>query len=139
MLVAVLVCNLQGVRFSLINRNKMKIKYRKGVVSDCGLYYSHNGAKYWYTPSQHDYIVISFHSIMRRFDVYNRFRAYIASVNHLKGLKGMLAQAENLLIINPNHYYRLNIIITIRNYEENIVEQEKKINNYSKIFRVLYS
>lgn len=117
----------------------MKIKYRKGVVSECGLYYIHNGTKYWYTPSQHDYIVITLHSIMRRFHIYNEFRAYKGSVDHFKGTKGMLATTEKLLIINPNHHYRFNIETTIRQYEESIKEQQIKLNNYSKIFRLLYN
>jgi len=117
----------------------MKIKYKKGVVSDCGLYYIHNGTNYWYTPDQHDYIVITFHSIMRRFNIYNEFRAYMGSVDHLKGTKGMLAQTEKLLIINPKHHYILNIETTIRQYKEQIIEQQKKINNYRKIFRLLYN
>ena len=117
----------------------MKIKYRKGVVSDCGLYYIHNGTKYWYTPNQHDYIVITLHSILSRFDVYNKFRAYKGVVDHFKGTKGMMAQAKKLLIINPNHYYRHNIETTITQYEQSIIEQQKKIDGYSKVFRLLYN
>jgi len=117
----------------------MKIKYRKGVVSDCGLYYIHKDSKYWYTPNQHDYIVITFHSIMRKFDFYNEFRAYMGSVDHLKNTKGMMEQAKKLLVVNPNHYYRNNIEDTIKNYEKNIKEQHNKINNYSKIFRLFYN
>jgi len=117
----------------------MKIKYRKGVVSDCGLYLHAKGEKYWYTPSQHDYITITFHTIMRRFNIYNKFRAYMVSVDHFKGTKGMLAQAEKLLVINKKHHYRFNIETTISNYKKNITEQQKNINNYSKIFRLLYN
>ena len=115
----------------------MKIKYRKGVVSDCGLFSKRNNTKYWYTPSQHDYITITFHTIMRRFNIYNKFRAYIVSVDHLTETKGMLAQAEKLLVINKKHHYRFNIETTISQYEKNIIEQQKKIDNYSKIFRLL--
>ena len=117
----------------------MKIKYRKGVVSDCGLYYIRNSTKHWYTPKQHDYIVITWHTIMRRSDIYNKFIAYMAIVDHFKGTKGMLTQTKKLLIINPNHHYRSNIETTITQYEANIIEQQKKINNYSKIFRLLYN
>lgn len=117
----------------------MRIKYRKGVVSDCGLYYLHNGAKYWHTPSQHDYIVVTFHSIMSIFDIYNKFRAYKGSVDHFKETKGMMEQAKKLLVVNPEHYYRVNIENTIRQYEENIISQQKKINNYSRIFWLLYN
>ena len=89
-------------------------------------------------PSQ-DYIVITVHSIMRRFDIYNKFRAYMGSVDHLKGTKGMMEQAKKLLVVNPNHHYRHNIESTIRQYKEQIIEQQKKINNYRKIFRLLYN
>jgi hypothetical protein len=57
----------------------MKIKYKKGTVSNCKLYYVHNGDKYWYTPRQHDYIEITLHSIIKRFNIYNEFRAYISA------------------------------------------------------------
>ena len=117
----------------------MKIKYRKGVVSDCGLFSKRNNTKYWYTPSQHDYIIITFHTIMRRFDIYNKFRAYMESVYHFKGSKGMMAQSRKLLVTNPKHHYRFNIETTISQYEKNIIEQQKKIDNYSKIFRLLYN
>jgi len=117
----------------------MKIKYRKGIVSDCGLYYHYKNNIMWrHEPSQ-DYIVITVHSIMRRFDIYNKFRAYMGSVDHFKETKGMLNQAKKLLIINPNHHYRDNIETTIYQYEENIKEQQKEVDNYSKIFKLLYN
>lgn len=95
--------------------------------TDCG--------KYWRHPSQSNKMSLWF-KIKHNWSYYWRYQAYKGTVNFVKGEEGLMMQELKLLEVNPNHYYKNNILTSIENHKKSIIFGNNKLNNYPIIFKL---